>query len=1347
MPEAIGEITILHGEAVAEGPSGARELAVGSPIYNDDVITTEGKSAVEILFNDGAILSQGPNSKVHLDDYVFDPDQDAGEMTMELLEGTFRSVTGEIVDMNPEGFRIDTPSTTIGIRGTTVGADITPGAPEQVVLLDFVDRPVVVQSHSGGQARVMSQDGEGLSATPDSLSGVGRAPAHVLSNLQQLSSRALEQGVPIYRDAEGKTEAQKEAEREQAEADEAQAAAEEAAEDAAQAEAEAQAAADAEAEAQAAADAAAQAAAEAEAAAQAAAAQAAELAAQAAADTAAAEAAAQAAAEAAAAEAAAKAAQAEAAAQAAAAQAAAEAAAQAQAAAQAAAAARAEAEAIAAREAQEAAAARAEFEAEQQELSTRDFGADGGQDEEDDGDDTGDDGAEPNDDPDDDAQEGGGEDVVQNFGADSESGDGAAEGMDGIIEGGDDGTTPPPPAAATGGDEGEEDDTTDDDPVVVDNSTLSLASYSSALTVNLSESPSYYETTDDSTTRSSIDSAVVNVIGSSTQANTMTGDDNANQFTGGDASDTMYGGLGDDTFFASANGDDYYGEGGNDMISYLSFTEGVSVNLGSEQAQYPVGNPTITDKLYTIENVDGSNEADTIWGSSDSNALYGNDGDDLIWGGGGGTDSLYGGAGNDRFKFHDASSLSNVVVDGGDDTDVIEIWGTGTNDLTGLASVTGIEGFYFKDNGASVTVETGDFTDFGPDNSDPYIAVNSANTTTETINIIISENGGDISLEDTTFTNWEAGYDVINITGSTGNDSIGGSVYNDNITAGKGNDEIESNGGNDSLDGGDDNDKFDMSTGFDGNDTVVGGTGDDSLTTGSFSGSFTNVSGIESLEFTTSMNVSSVTDNLIESGKTLVVDYSSATGSLFFNGANETDGIKFIAAAGNDSLWGGSGNDTFEMALGAGDIIGNAGDDLFKMGSDVVYGDIIDGGVGNDSLYITDNASNDNDMGFVKNMEYIKFQGSGSVYETVQGNDMVSSGATLIIDATAASSMIFDGSAETDGAFQITGSYGDDNITGGSGNDFINAKCGVNVVDGGAGNDTFAFTGDVQGGSSFDGGASGIDRFLIQSDTSFEASNTQTSIEELELAANTKATLDFGMDTFLNGLTSLFGDSGDAGSDTLLITDSGGVNSLDLSSASLSSYSSWNSTNDTVIIEGGSGDDVISSWNAAVKIDGGDGNDQLTGGDGNDTLLGGAGTDLLKGDDGNDVLTGGTGNDTFHMDFPSEAKDTITDFNTTTESDKLQFMAADFLYESGGQTLDQYSDRYTVITDDAEAATYMSTGTCASLTTTEEQFVYVNTSTIHEFYYDSNGVSSGGEDALYTIENGEDIDATDIYMS
>jgi len=93
---------------------------------------------------------------------------------------------------------------------------------------------------------------------------------------------------------------------------------------------------------------------------------------------------------------------------------------------------------------------------------------------------------------------------------------------------------------------------------------------------------------------------------------------------------------------------------------------------------------------------------------------------------------------------------------------------------------------------------------------------------------------------------------------------------------------------------------------------------------------------------------------------------------------------------------------------------------------------------------------------------------------------------------------------------------------------------------------------------------------------------------------------------------------------------------------------------------------------------GGAANDILVGGAGNDTLIGGAGADAITPGAGNDTLTGGAGADTFKWTLSdqgasgSPAIDTIKDFDTTANSDKLDLR--DLLQGESATTLDAYLD-------------------------------------------------------------------------
>ncbi|MBU1003693.1 MAG: FG-GAP repeat protein [Proteobacteria bacterium] len=125
--DAIGHVVGLRGEVSAESADGLRALQLGGQIFPADVLLTSQGAHVEIRFNDQSVLSQGENARLTIDSFVYAPqDSAASNMILNMAEGTFRMVTGEIAASNPEGVSMVSPMATIGIRGT--GADLQIGA-------------------------------------------------------------------------------------------------------------------------------------------------------------------------------------------------------------------------------------------------------------------------------------------------------------------------------------------------------------------------------------------------------------------------------------------------------------------------------------------------------------------------------------------------------------------------------------------------------------------------------------------------------------------------------------------------------------------------------------------------------------------------------------------------------------------------------------------------------------------------------------------------------------------------------------------------------------------------------------------------------------------------------------------------------------------------------------------------------------------------------------------------------------------------------------------------------------------------------------------------------------------
>ncbi|MDB5541794.1 MAG: hypothetical protein JWQ89_3521 [Devosia sp.] len=102
-------------EAEINSTGSVRTLVVGEDVFLGDLIRTGTGGSAQILFDDGTKLVVGPGSALKIEDYLLRGDGSAGKMVIGALAGTFRFVTGHA---EKDRYRIDTPSGTIGIRGT-----------------------------------------------------------------------------------------------------------------------------------------------------------------------------------------------------------------------------------------------------------------------------------------------------------------------------------------------------------------------------------------------------------------------------------------------------------------------------------------------------------------------------------------------------------------------------------------------------------------------------------------------------------------------------------------------------------------------------------------------------------------------------------------------------------------------------------------------------------------------------------------------------------------------------------------------------------------------------------------------------------------------------------------------------------------------------------------------------------------------------------------------------------------------------------------------------------------------------------------------------------------------------
>lgn len=204
MAESIGVVTIVHGRAEAVSAEGTRTLSRGDDVYQGEKIHTGPESALEITLADETVLSQGEDSTMVLDTYVYDPETSQGEAVISLMKGTFRSVTGKIVDSNPDAYSLQSPLAEIGIRGTTTGHTVPgeahPDRPEDHMVIEFDGKPVVVQSSQmpGMPAQIIGASGLKAQIGIDGHSMLMAMTAADLTYFSALSSDSLQQSAPDF---------------------------------------------------------------------------------------------------------------------------------------------------------------------------------------------------------------------------------------------------------------------------------------------------------------------------------------------------------------------------------------------------------------------------------------------------------------------------------------------------------------------------------------------------------------------------------------------------------------------------------------------------------------------------------------------------------------------------------------------------------------------------------------------------------------------------------------------------------------------------------------------------------------------------------------------------------------------------------------------------------------------------------------------------------------------------------------------------------------------------------------------------------------------------------------------
>ncbi|QJF51606.1 Ig-like domain-containing protein [Roseobacter ponti] len=116
---AIGQVETAEGETTVQRADGTVEtLQVGTKVFQQDVLITGDGASVSVTFVDGTIFTLSSASRMVIDELIFDPDANDNSGSFSLIQGGFVFIAGQVAKTG--GMEVSTPSSTMGIRGTTV---------------------------------------------------------------------------------------------------------------------------------------------------------------------------------------------------------------------------------------------------------------------------------------------------------------------------------------------------------------------------------------------------------------------------------------------------------------------------------------------------------------------------------------------------------------------------------------------------------------------------------------------------------------------------------------------------------------------------------------------------------------------------------------------------------------------------------------------------------------------------------------------------------------------------------------------------------------------------------------------------------------------------------------------------------------------------------------------------------------------------------------------------------------------------------------------------------------------------------------------------------------------------
>src|SRR5262245_12214793 len=210
----VGTAVLIKNKVTGKLGTDERLLQTGFRMHRNELVRTGPQAQAELKLDDNTKLALGPEAELLLDEYAVAAASDTKGFALKILKGTLRFLTG-----SSKSYKIETPSATIGVRGTVFDVYIGPSGDTFVLLhkgaVDVCSQGRNCRPHRAVgrvvQATVLGVVTQPMKWSAGLVPGVGVAQAFpfvgkrlVVDPVRRLSPGAIMGGVKVFEQG-GKT--------------------------------------------------------------------------------------------------------------------------------------------------------------------------------------------------------------------------------------------------------------------------------------------------------------------------------------------------------------------------------------------------------------------------------------------------------------------------------------------------------------------------------------------------------------------------------------------------------------------------------------------------------------------------------------------------------------------------------------------------------------------------------------------------------------------------------------------------------------------------------------------------------------------------------------------------------------------------------------------------------------------------------------------------------------------------------------------------------------------------------------------------------------------------------------